>query len=234
MANKEKQNVPEGAGFTYLTGSEFPEELEQIYGDTPCELFESLLNGTDGYRLYFNGRPKNELKDGRLWPNLEHDKANVWRDGLYVMAGKLKVKCPDLTDIPQPTGEPDLDITMLKQWLINAKKNLIPSSGEKAGEISPETAIAENLKTAKHSVDFRSVFWFGDEYSFTGNQAAAVKILWENWKNGTPDVSGEYIATEISSDSKRARDIFKEHPALGSMICQGQTKGTYRLTEPKK
>jgi len=94
--------------------------------------------------------------------------------------------------------------------------------------------IELNPTETTHSIDFRSVRWFGTDYSFTPNQAAAVKILWQAWENRTPEVGGDTIATEIESDSRRARDIFKGHPAFGNMICQGKTKGTFRLVEPGK
>ncbi len=87
---------------------------------------------------------------------------------------------------------------------------------------------------AKHSIDFRSVHWFGTDYSFTANQAAAVKILWQAWENGTPDIGGDTLAAEIDSESKRAQDIFKNHPAYGKMIRSGQSKGSYRLAAPNK
>ncbi len=103
---------------------------------------------------------------------------------------------------------------------------------KKAGQEAEE--IEQNPPEARHSIDFRSVHWFGTDYNFTANQAAAVKILWEAWENGTPDVGGDTLAVEVDSESRRARDIFKGHPAFGSMICQGETKGTFRLVEPGK
>ena len=99
----------------------------------------------------------------------------------------------------------------------------------------PESAETEpKTKPARHSIDFRSVHWFGTDYNFTPNQAAAVKILWKAWENETPDVGGDTLAVEVESDSRRARDIFKGHHAFGNMIRQGQTKGSYRLVEPDK
>ena len=102
-----------------------------------------------------------------------------------------------------------------------------------SGKAETKTELVDKKKTT-YSTDFRSVRWFGTNYSFTPNQAAAVKILWENWEKGTPDVGGDTLAVEIESDSKRPRDIFKGHPAFGTMIRPGKTKGTYRLAEPDK
>ncbi len=65
------------------------------------------------------------------------------------------------------------------------------SIGTKAGKVTDLTDTGQNsgkveeVKTiatpeTKHSIDFRSVYWFGTNYNFTSNQAAAVKILWES------------------------------------------------------
>ncbi|MEK6675972.1 MAG: hypothetical protein AABZ47_10005 [Planctomycetota bacterium] len=89
-------------------------------------------------------------------------------------------------------------------------------------------------KPTGHSKGFRSVRWNGTNYSFTATQAAIVKQLWEPWENGTPDEPGDtLLATAEVADSQRIRDVFKNHPAWTTMIVQGETKGTYRLSPPK-
>jgi hypothetical protein len=90
---------------------------------------------------------------------------------------------------------------------------------------------------ARHSPDFRSVVWFGATYSFTGTQAACVKSLWQAWQNETPDVSEATILEEADSESSRLGDVFGRgkgrHPAWGSMIQPGSTKGSFRLVPPE-
>ena len=98
---------------------------------------------------------------------------------------------------------------------------------------------------AVHGVDFRSVYWFGTEYSFTPKQAACVKILWQAWENKTPEMdfktvlacaedalSGEGLGKQIT-EGARLVDTFKNHPAWGTMIVPGETKGSVRLRKPK-
>lgn len=85
----------------------------------------------------------------------------------------------------------------------------------------------------EHSSDFRSVRWHGGEYTFSGPQAACVRILWENWEQGTPDVGGETLIEAIDSNASRVTDLFKRHEAWGTMIVPGRRKGTYRLQEPE-
>jgi hypothetical protein len=90
----------------------------------------------------------------------------------------------------------------------------------------------EPVKDARHSPDFRSVYWFGQEYSFTANQAACVRLLWEAWENGTPELSGPKILEEADIDQDRLSAVFRDHPAWKTMIRPGHTKGAYRLSPP--
>lgn len=85
----------------------------------------------------------------------------------------------------------------------------------------------------QHSPDFRSVRWFGVTYYFTGSQAACVKMLWEAWEAGTPDVGGATLLEQSNCESKRLVDVFKKSEAWNHMIVKGQTKGTYRLAAPR-
>lgn len=85
-----------------------------------------------------------------------------------------------------------------------------------------------------HSTDFRSVQWFGAEYSFTAAQAPVVKCLWGNWQQGTPDVAEDtlLLAIDPQGPPARLRDVFRYSSAWKSLIVRGGSKGTYRLAEP--
>ena len=84
-----------------------------------------------------------------------------------------------------------------------------------------------------HSADYRSVNWFGKEYSFTPIQAACIKLLWENWEQGTPDVGGQTLLESADASQSRFDLVFRDHPAWRNMIVAGRTKGTYRLQDPQ-
>jgi hypothetical protein len=92
----------------------------------------------------------------------------------------------------------------------------------------------EPVRIPRHSADFRSVNWFGVSYSFTALQAACVRVLWEAWENGTPEVSGERIleSSDTDRDTRRIDTVFQNHPAWRTMIVGGSTKGTYQLCAP--
>jgi hypothetical protein len=91
--------------------------------------------------------------------------------------------------------------------------------------------------SARHSIDFRSVQWSATPHTFTAAQAACVKVLWEAWKNGTPEVGGAAVLNEAECDAHRLIDVFRDksrsrglHPAWGTMIVSGATKGAFRLS----
>jgi len=86
-----------------------------------------------------------------------------------------------------------------------------------------------------HSIDFRSVRRFGTVYSFTTNQAPVVRQLYEHWQAGTPDVGDETLLFSVDPEAPPARlsTLFRDHPAWGTMIVAGGSKGTRRLSTPE-
>jgi len=80
-----------------------------------------------------------------------------------------------------------------------------------------------------HSDDYTSVKYQEKQYSFTPTQAAIIKVLDKNHERGTPVVRQDFVLTEIDSDARRLRDIFRNSDAWGSLIIPGSKKGTFRL-----
>ena len=104
----------------------------------------------------------------------------------------------------------------------------------KAIQQVPET---EMKPPAAHGPDFRSVNWYGQKYTFTGSQAAVVKILWHSWEKGCPDIGLATLleAADAAFTTTRLKDVFKGHPALGLMIqATPKRKGLYRLVVPEE
>jgi hypothetical protein len=100
------------------------------------------------------------------------------------------------------------------------------------GEQPDPTKLASDVA---HSSDFRSVRWFGEQYSFTTMQAACVEVLWRNWEQGTPALSEITILDGAGSAGERLRDVFKKgkHPAWGTMITPAG-KGAFQLAKSEK
>jgi len=92
--------------------------------------------------------------------------------------------------------------------------------------------LVHALKPCRHGKDFAVVIWFGQRHPFSPAQGAAVKVLWEAWEDGICDVRQETILDAIGSDTRRLSNLFKDHPAWGTMIVPSKdTKGAYRLAE---
>ena len=89
--------------------------------------------------------------------------------------------------------------------------------------------VKHQSELGSHSPDFRSVDWGGQKFSFTGQQAAVVKILWESFENGTPEVGDAYLQETTDSNADRLKDVFRKHGAWATMIVEGQTKGSHCL-----
>jgi len=85
-----------------------------------------------------------------------------------------------------------------------------------------------------HSPDFRSVNWYGVPYSFTANQAPAVRMLYEAYQSGAPEIGDDTLLAAIDPESQRdrLRDVFRDCDAWGTMIVEGSTRGSRRLARP--
>jgi hypothetical protein len=104
---------------------------------------------------------------------------------------------------------------------------------------SPDQPVAGTDDECIPSADFTTVRWFGTRYEFTKNQAAVVRVLWEQWEKRAGSLSQETIAERVRSDypgSLRLRDVFKEakgqHPAWEKMIRKVRS-GTFELFPEK-
>jgi len=116
---------------------------------------------------------------------------------------------------------------MKKLGLASPNSNDTPPDSE--AESGPQTSTDQ---PARHSPDFRSVRWFGTDYTFTATQAAIVKVLWEAWERDTSNVGSETLLEAADSKTSRLVDAFRNHPAWGTLIVDGSTKGSKRLATP--
>jgi hypothetical protein len=95
--------------------------------------------------------------------------------------------------------------------------------------------IASPQQDVRHSPDYRSLIWHGTPYFFTANQAPVIELLLEAWADGCLDVGDETLLRAVDEHSPPARlaTLFRDHPAWGSLIVAGATKGTRRLQGPQ-
>lgn len=90
--------------------------------------------------------------------------------------------------------------------------------------------ILARLSPARHTRDFRSVRWFGTDYTFTPGQASIVHILWEEWERGTPKVGAGPLLQAADLVSDKVSKLFANHPAWRKMIMTDDA-GVYWLKD---
>lgn len=81
--------------------------------------------------------------------------------------------------------------------------------------------------------DFATVAWFGRLFTFGKKQAIVVGELWIARSEGYEWVTQDHLLREAGADSACLRDLFRNHPAWGTLIQSamphGGQPGTYRL-----
>jgi len=96
------------------------------------------------------------------------------------------------------------------------------------------TTITSQPKPS-HAAGFKSVDWFGATYNFSPPQAACVAVLWRAWLGGTPIVREELVLEVARVQVRSLKDLFRTGQgryAWGTMIANGDKRGTVRLAEP--
>ena len=83
-----------------------------------------------------------------------------------------------------------------------------------------------------HSSDYCSVVWQSQPFSFTPEQARVVRVLFEAWDGGKPEVAARTLLSNVGGEFAALHDVFDDHKAWGTMIVAGQAEGTYRLNAP--
>lgn len=82
----------------------------------------------------------------------------------------------------------------------------------------------------RHLSDFRQVYWPGlGTFTLSETQAQVVRILWTAWQAGEAELVQATVLERSGSGATRLADLFRGHPAWGTLIrWRGQT-GLYRL-----
>jgi len=96
-----------------------------------------------------------------------------------------------------------------------------------SADTSP-TAEPEHKQEFRVSDDGRSIFWNGKHWALTSRQGQAVRILYERYKSGTPDVSDYEILEALGTSNSRLRDTFRNSPLWNTLIIS-KKKGMHRL-----
>lgn len=84
-----------------------------------------------------------------------------------------------------------------------------------------------------HSEDFTTLVWRGETFHFSKAQSRVIARLWQAWINGTPSVSTSMLLEVAGSSGTRLRDVFKGHPAWGTVIVKDGARGSVQMPDPR-
>jgi hypothetical protein len=143
---------------------------------------------------------------------------------LSTLAGKIDMSLPYPAPEPAPPSLPAAPPDLAQ---VNGRP--LPADGATPSAEPPPCAPPA---LSDHSPDWRWCRWGGKEFQFRAKQAAVVGVLWRAYESGCPDVGHATLLVEAGSDNSRLRDLFRHHPAWGTFIVPGQTRGTARLAPP--
>jgi hypothetical protein len=110
----------------------------------------------------------------------------------------------------------------------------VPITLDRSAMDSGTVALIAQAKTS-HGQDFAAVNWNGTVYSFTPKQRIIVAALWRAREEGYGWLSQEALLEVAESDCGKVRDLFRHHPAWGTMIVSaihyGGPLGSYKLAD---
>lgn len=99
----------------------------------------------------------------------------------------------------------------------------------------PPPTTEEQLQAAsrgiRYSNDYAAVKWGDVTFSFSKKQRRVVHALMAAWRDGQA-AHQTSLLDAADSEANRLRDLFRDHPAWGTMIAPGEEVGTYRIVTP--
>ncbi|HZT80909.1 MAG TPA: sigma-70 family RNA polymerase sigma factor [Gemmataceae bacterium] len=91
-------------------------------------------------------------------------------------------------------------------------------------------AAAAQLAPIRFADDFRTAYWFGETIPLTETHAKVVRVLWEAYRKGTPDVCHDVLIRAAGSEAAKLSDVFKGSLAWGRLIVSS-SRGVYRVND---
>lgn len=82
-----------------------------------------------------------------------------------------------------------------------------------------------------HTSDYQLVRWKEYSWNFSPKQRVVIRLLWEAWEKGAPEVPQRTLLDAAESECDSLAELFKKHPAWGVLVTRaGPT--IYRLAFP--
>lgn len=107
--------------------------------------------------------------------------------------------------------------------------NQLNDTGAAASQQSGEHE-SDGRAHVSHSPDFSTVVIDGQSWKFVGVQAKAIGVFVQQWNTaGISELNQQFVLTEIESNAKRLRDVFRGSKAWGALIVATDKSGFFRL-----
>lgn len=197
-------------------------------GDAYVGMRADIEQAAGGQKSYQRGWPPGASDGVRSSPCSD---AHIFRRAIYLV---LRGRDQQISSVFSEDVEKYLDrgcesiAEMLETGQTAQSKSDSPAGG---GKSNPT-----------HSDDFTSVNWFGTKYTFSkGQQAEAIKHLWDAWETDGHSLSEMNIGDKVGSSSRnfRLEKVFRikggkgkgQHPAWGTMVKR-VNKGVFALCPP--
>jgi len=121
---------------------------------------------------------------------------------------------------PRLTGSGKLELAVLTESLGKGSTPAPPS-------LKPDSS--QEPQEFEHSPDYRRIVWRGEEFLLSAMQSYVVGLLHEEFERGRGELGSDYILERCGSNGKFLRQLFTRHRAWGTLIIEGERKGTRKL-----
>ena len=140
------------------------------------------------------------------------------------------VICPSLRFTPAMERELE-QLHVIPVRVADDELNLDPRIDVALSRLAPPSDVAgyDRSSGLRWAIGFNTVVRRGLRYDFATQAAAVVEVLFEAWTNGTPFLHQRHLLERAGSAGQELRDLFRDHPAWGSFIVSGPTRGTFGL-----
>jgi hypothetical protein len=106
------------------------------------------------------------------------------------------------------------------------------ASNTLTGHHSSATANRKLAPSFEVSEDCGTVRYRGKEYVLTRNQASMMRVLYQAYLDGFPNVEKLKLLAAVNNEESQVKDSWKLSPLWGTLIVSDKRRGRYRLNLP--
>ena len=105
-----------------------------------------------------------------------------------------------------------------------------PNAEDAQAPPAPKSESSPEPQEFVPSPDYRRVDWRGKKFLFSPMQSHVVRLLHEEFQRGRGELGNTWVLERVGSHGKYLRDIFRRHGAWGTLVIEGENKGTHKLS----